>query len=87
MKTINKFLLVRHIFGEENKTEGGIILPGVKTGLIGPYQKGEVILKGNKVQGDINIGDTVLYQYGSCVDFSITESFIEEQYITMKLEK
>ena len=81
MKALGNKLIIRHVFGEENKTKSGIILPGKKSGLIGPFQTGEVISKGKDVDPEINIHDYVLYEYGSCNEIDVKHASIENQYI------
>lgn len=81
MKTIKNKVIVRHYFGEEKKTKSGIIIPGKKTGLVGPFQTGVVISKGKDVDPDIKLNDYVLYEYGSCQEIDRKHAVIESKYI------
>jgi chaperonin GroES len=58
-KAVNDKVIVK-ILEEENKTEGGIIVPEVAQGNLKPQELGEVTSVGELVK-EIEVGDTIMF--------------------------
>jgi chaperonin GroES len=58
-KAVNDKIIVK-ILEEDNKTEGGIIVPEVAQGNLKPQELGEVTSVGELVK-EIEVGDTIMF--------------------------